>query len=288
VGIKDNLSLCKSVWSVTFKTLAKYPSLLVPFFVNAVFQGLVLTVLFYYPRSPFAAVLAPPVKAFYGARFLHYPYNFLLLPKLFYYGQVLSMLTLGVVMLGMAMGMVSQVHTEGTKPRIGGNINRSIRRYFPLLGVWLLTFIISSIILRGPAFLVMKFMQPTTFARILLQVVSYGGILAVFLTEALFIYAYPAIVIERLGFLKGIARSFSVSKGVFLTTAVLVIVPRILDVIGIIAKDKMAAATNVSFPDFPEITVVMLAILIGITVITDSLVFLSTANLFMLKKETEK
>ncbi len=273
---------------MTFKTLAKYPSLLIPFLVTAVFEGLVLTVLFYYPRSPFAAIFGPPVKAFYGIRFLHYPYNFLLLPKLFYYGQVLATLTLGVVMFGMAMGMVSQIHTEGTKPRIGGSINRSLRRYLPLVGVWLVTFIISLIILRGPAFLIMKFMQPTTFAKILLQVVSYGGILAVFLVEALFIYAYPAIVVERLGFLKGIARSFSISTGVFLTTAILVIVPRILDVIGIIIKDKMSSATNLSFPDFPEITVVMLAILIGITFITDSLVFLSTANLFMLKKETEK
>lgn len=288
MGIKDNLSLCKSVWSVTFKTLAKYPSLLVPFFMNAVFQGLVLTVLFYYPRSPFAAIFGPPIKAFYGIRFLHYPYNFLLLPKLFYYGQVLATLTLGVVMFGMAMGMVSQIHSEGTSPRIGGNINRSLRRYLPLVGVWLVTFIISLIILRGPAKLIMKFMQPTIFAKILLQVVSYGGILAVFLIEALFIYAYPAIVVERAGFLKGIARSFSISKSVFLTTAILVIVPRILDVIGIIIKDKMTSATNISFPDFPEITVVMLAVLIGITLITDSLVFLSTANLFMLKKETEK
>ncbi|MDP3786156.1 MAG: hypothetical protein Q8R05_01160 [Candidatus Omnitrophota bacterium] len=288
MGIKDNLSLCKSVWSVTFKTLAKYPSLLIPFFMNAVFQGLVLTVLFYYPRSPFSAIFGQPVQAFYGIRFLHYPYNFLLLPKLFYYGQILATLTLGVVMFGMAMGMVSQIHTEGTAPRIGGSINRSLRRYLPLVGIWLVTFIISLIILRGPAFLIMKFMQPTTFAKILLQVVSYGGILAVFLVEALFIYAYPAIVVERAGFLKGIARSFSISKGVFLTTAILVIVPRILDVIGIIIKDKMTNATNINFPDFPEITVVMLAILIGITLITDSLVFLSTANLFMLKKETEK
>jgi len=288
MGIKENLSLCKSVWSVTFKTLAKYPVLLIPFFVNAVFQGLVLTVLFYYPRSPFSAIFGPPVKAFYGIRFLHYPYNFLLLPKLFYYGQVLMTLTLGVVMFGMAMGMVSQIHTEGTKPRIGGNINRSLRRYLPLAGVWLVTFIISLIILRGPAFLITKFMQPTTFARILLQVVSYGGILAVFIMEALFIYAYPAIVVERAGFLKGIARSFSVSKGVFLTTAILVIVPRILDFIGLIMKEKIAGAANITFPDFPEITAVILAILIGITLITDSLVFLSTANLFMLKKDTEK
>jgi hypothetical protein len=256
--------------------------------MNAVFQGLILTVLFYYPRSPFSVIFAQPVKAFYGIRFLHYPYNFILLPKLFYYGQVLATLTLGVVMFGMAMGMVSQIHTEGTSPRIGGNINRSLRRYLPLVGVWLATFIISLIILRGPAFLIMKFMQPTTFAKILLQVVSYGGILAVFLVEALFIYAYPAIVVERAGFLKGIARSFSISKSVFLTTAILVIVPRILDVIGIIVKDKMTSATNISFPDFPEVTVVMLGVLIGITLITDSLVFLSTANLFMLKKETEK
>lgn len=285
MGIKDSVSLSGSVWSVTFKMLGRYPRLLIPFFITAIFEGLVLAVLFYSPRPPFSIVFVPPVKAFFGERFLHYPNNFLVLPQLFYYGQVLATMTVGVVMFGMAMGMVYQANTEGEKVKIAGNINRSIRRYVTLAGVWLVTFIISLIILRGPRFLVVKFLQPTAFAKVLLQVLFYAGIVLVFLVEAFFIYAYPAIIIERRKFLGAIKRSFDISRSVFLTTIILIITPRILDVAIMVFKQHLVGLMNLTLP---EITLVILAASVVVTFITDSLVFLTTANLFVLTKETEK
>lgn len=286
MGNKGSFSLSISIWSVTFRMLRKYPRLLLPFFINALLEGLVLGGLFYFPRPPFSAVLAPPIKAFFGEPFLHYPNNFLLLPQIFYYGQVLIMMTAGVVMFGMAMGMVYQASSgEGEEVKIFGNLNRAIRRYASLIGVWLTTFIISLVILRGPHFLAIKFLHPTTFAGILLQMLFYAGIGLVFLAEALFIYAYPAIIVERRKFLGAIKRSFGVSKRVFLTTVILIAVPRVLDVAVTISKQNLRQFMNLTFP---EVTLVILVFGIIVTFITDSLVFLTAGNLFVLMKETEK
>lgn len=285
MGIRSALSLSKSIWSVTFKMLARYPRILLPFFITALFEGLVLTVLFYYPRPPLTIIFAKPIRAFFGEHFLHYPDNFLLLPQLFYYGQIFVMMTVGVVMFGMAMGMVHQANTEGEEVKIFGSLNRALRRYITLAGLWLVTFILSLIILKVPRLLVVKFLQPTASAKIFLQVLFYGSVVLTFIIEVLFIYAYPAIIIERRKFLGAIKKSFSISKGVFLTTIVLVITPRILDVLVMVLRQKFIGLMNLTLP---EITLVILAVGVAVTFITDSLVFLTTANLFVFSKETEK
>lgn len=288
MDIRKNLSLSKSVWSVTFKMLAKYPQLVLPFLIIAVLQGLALAVLYYYPRYPFSVLFGPIVQAFFGVRFLHYPYNFLLLPQFFYYSQILIVVTAGVLMYGMVFGMAYQAHTEGGKLRIVGNFNRSLRKYFSLAGVWLTVFIISLIVVRSPAFVLMKFAPPVLWAKLLLQIFLYGGILLIFFAEMLFIYAYPAIIIERKGFFTSLRRSFEIFKRFFLTTVILVFIPRILDIIAVLLKQRLAGAANLAFPIFPEMSVVVLAVVIIVSFITDSLVFLAISNLFILNLETEK
>src|SRR5512137_299041 len=71
-----------NTYNLVFKALTRQQKLWVPFIIF-VFTELVLLMLLYVaPRQPFNAVLAPPIRAFWGERFLHYPANFLLLPKL--------------------------------------------------------------------------------------------------------------------------------------------------------------------------------------------------------------
>lgn len=265
--------------------IARYPRVLLPFFIKAVFEALALAVLFYSPRPPLSVVFAPPIKSFFGAGFLHYPNNFSLLPTLFYYSQIFVMITSGVIIYGMAMGMVSQAHSEGEEVKIFGNFNRAVRRYFALIGIWLITFILSLVISKVPPVIIKGLMQPTPSAILLLQIVSYIGIILIFVVEAFFIYAYPAIIIERKGFFGAIKRSFNVTGHVFLTTFVLILVPRLFEFLYIFAKQKQQGLMNLTVP---EITLVILGAGILLTFITDALVFLSAANLFILKQETEK
>lgn len=285
MGIGSGFSLSGSVWSITFRMIAKYPRVLLPFFIKAVFEALALAVFFYSPRSPFSIVFAQPIKSFFGASFLHYPYNFSLLPTLFYYGQIFVMLTFGVIMYGMAMGMVSQAHSEGGEVKILGNFNRAARRYFALIGIWLITFILSVIVSRVPPIIIKNLMQPSPSAILLLQIITYVGIVLVFAIEAFFIYAYPAIIIERKGFFGAIGRSFGVMRHVFLPTIILVFVPRFIEFLYMFVKQRQQGLMNLTVP---EITLVILGVGIFLTFVADALVFLSTANLFILKQETEK
>ncbi|HRZ67591.1 MAG TPA: hypothetical protein P5521_05610, partial [Candidatus Omnitrophota bacterium] len=253
--------------------------------LKAIFEGIVLSVLFYFPRPPFTALFAKPIKNIFGAAYLHYPYNFNILPTLFYYGQVIVMILFGVIMYGMAVAMVSQAHSEGEGVRAFGSFNRAARRYFALLGIWAIIYILSFVILKAPTWIVTSTMQRTPSSVMLLQVLSYAGIAVAFLVEALFIYAYPAMIIERRGVFGAIARSFGVVKHVFFATIVLVFIPRLLEVLFMLVKQKQQGLMNLTFP---EITLYILAAGIIISFVTDSLVFLSTANLFILKQETEK
>lgn len=277
--------MIRTVWAITFRMVAKYPAVLLPFLLKAIFEGIVLAVLFYFPRPPFTAIFAQPVKNIFGAAYLHYPYNFNILPTLFYYGQVVVMVIFGVIMYGMAVAMVSQAHTEGEGVRAFGSFNRAVRRYFALLGIWAVIYILSFVILKAPTWIITSTMQRTPSSVMLLQVLSYTGIAVAFLVEALFIYAYPALIIERRGVFGAIARSFGVVKHVFFTTILLVFIPRLLEVLFMLVKQKQQGLMNLTFP---EITLYILIAGIVVSFITDSLVFLSTANLFMLKQETEK
>ena len=265
--------------------IAKYPRVLLPFFIKAIFEALALAVFFYSPRPPFSIVFAEPIKNFFGANFLHYPYNFTLLPTLFYYGQILVMLTVGALMYGMAMGMVSQAHSENEEVKISGNFNRAARRYFALVGIWLITFILSLVILKLPPFILKKMMLQTPSAVLLLSIISYTGVVVIFVIETLFIYAYPAVIIERKSILGAIGRSFSVVRHVFLPTIILVFVPRFFEFLYVFVRQKQQGLMNLTVP---EITLVILGVNIVLTLFTDAFVFLSAANLFILKQETEK
>jgi len=276
--IKESLSLFKDTVGSTFKIVRRYPVLLLPFLITAIVQACALTILFNAPRPPVSIVLAPPIRAFFGDRFLHYPDNFLLLPQLFYFVGVIILMCFGVIMFGMSMGMLYQANAKAEKIKIFGNLNRSIRRYFALVSVWIIPFVISLIILRGPRYLIFTFLKPTDPAKILFHLSFYIGVILVFIVEGFFIYTYPSIIVERKKIIGAIKNSFSVAKGALLVTVLLIAVPRVLDIGVILLKQNLIRFMNISVP---EITLVILAGEIIITFITDSLVFLTTANLFI-------
>ena len=58
-------------WQDTFVLLNKYRSIFVPFFITVVLEGIVLYILYLAPQKPVSTVFAPPIRAFFGERFLH-------------------------------------------------------------------------------------------------------------------------------------------------------------------------------------------------------------------------
>ena len=281
--IKESFGVARSVWSMTFKMARKRPCMILPFFVTAVFNAVALTVLFYSPRYPLSRIFAPLIKAFSNVRYLHYPANFLLLPKMFYYMQIGIMLTVGVLMFGMAVSLILHV-SVGEKPRIAGSFNKSARRYFTLAGIWIIAFIISFAVMRVPMWLVVKFFSGSALAPIIFRVARYGGLLCILVIEAFLVFSYPAAIIEKRKLFSSIKRSFFTSKKVFLTMLILIFTPRIFEIVLIIIRRRLM---SYAFGTVPEATLIILGVGIAVAFIADFLVMASITNLFILTKETE-
>ncbi len=285
MSIKEAFNISKSVWSMSVKMARKYPVILLPFFITAICNALTLAVLYYFPRKPWSLFFASPIRNFKGEKFLHYPSNFLVLPELFYYFQIFIMATVGIIMFGMAVNLIYQANSGNVLPRPAGSFNKSVRRYLTLIGIWATLFVLSFIILKVPAIILVKFLGAKPITLILLRIFFYSGFILVIIIEALLVYAYPAAIIDKKKYFASLKNSFGLSKRVFIASLILVAAPRLLEVGYIIARGYM-------IPFFvkhvPELSVGVIAFGIVLVLFTDFFVICAVTNLYILAKETEK
>ena len=284
MGTLKVLEIVKSTWKLTFKTLCEHPRILFPFFITVLAEVFFLSAFYYAPRPPLVAVLGPPIKKFFGEVYLHYPVNFALLPTLFYYGQIFVWLTVGVCMLGVTVSMINQVHEGRPCPSIIGSLNRALRRYPSLFLFALLIFLLSLASFRIPRYLIMKFYFLPRGKFFSLQAFFFISFFVAIAFESLLAYGIPSIIIERRSFIGALKRTFSLCRGMFVPTFILIVSPRLLDLMMAFLKQKLPF---IMVKTFPDITLFILGLGIAITFITDLLVIACITNLFLVKKDTE-
>jgi hypothetical protein len=100
------LSLFKKSYSVTVRSLQKNPRIFIPFLVFAVLEALSFIFLYLAPREPLRAVMGPIIKTMWGEQFLHYPRNFLILPKLAGYARMVLSVLFGSILTGVAIALL--------------------------------------------------------------------------------------------------------------------------------------------------------------------------------------
>ena len=98
------------IYQQVFSVLKKNPTVWLLFIAVGVFDLSALMALFLAPCEPVSYMLAPIIRAFWGDRFLHYPYNFLLLPKLFNHVHFLIATLIGVFVSGLVIKKI-EAHT---------------------------------------------------------------------------------------------------------------------------------------------------------------------------------
>lgn len=269
------MKLALRTWRQLFESLAKNPVILLPFLIVGLFDAFLLILIFLAPQPPFSAVFAPPIRAFWGERFLHYPLNLVLIPKLFSYAHIFTTAIIGVLMTGLAIGMLSEVKT-GNKPQILLNFILALKRYFVLLAIWLIMFILAFLVYKIPNFLSIN-------NRVIVQVAFFLSFLITILIQVVFIYAIPAAFIERKGLIPAIKRGISFSKNYFLSTLILVLTPAVFYIPVMILKGKIPVLMS---RFFPETALVILGLGIVVSVFIDFVVTCSTTILFINQSKT--
>ena len=275
--IKEKFKIAVDTWKATLGLFKRNPAILIPFALVGLLDAVILLLIYLAPRPPLSALLAPPIRAFWGERFLHYPSNLLLIPRLFDYGRIISTALMGVLMTGAAIGMLKQAG-EGLKPKILFNLVKSLRMYLRLLVIWLAVFGLITAVLKGFPFVLR--LKPGAASQLL----RYGGFLISILIQVIFIYAMPAVMIEEKKAWAAIKRSLSFSKSAFLASLILVMAPMLVYIPLIILRGKLALLMSKLFP---EAVLIFLGLNILASVIIDCLVTCSTAILFLNKKKDE-
>jgi hypothetical protein len=254
------------IWREVISILRKHPKIFIPFIILGVLNAFMLYLLYLTPQRPVAYILAPPIRVFFGERFLHYPFNLFILPKLFNYAKIALGGLLGMLMSAWAISIVSNV-VKANKASLLINFKKSIKRYFSLLAVWSLAFILVS--------LVTKFFKPQNGSKIIFTFIYFFLVISI---QILFIYIIPLLIIERRKLFSALKENLFVLKKLFMPTIALVLFPTIIYLPILIARAKTELLVN---KFFPEIILIILAVGIAVSFIIDLVITISTTILFL-------
>lgn len=286
---KKTFSL-RSIYQFTFHSLKSQPKIFLPFLIFAAVETVFLFFIYVAPRVPFRIVLGPPIRAFWGEGFLHYPANFLLLPKLASMSRTFLSVILGSLTTGLAVGMVCEIYNKKTT-KLLSIFKSTIKKYVALFGVVFfitiifyalakLTFIcLSRYFMAGHATLLS--LKPAFWLGPIL--VSINLLIGIFV-QAAFVYAIPILIVENKNLFKVIIESFVLFTKLFIPTMVLVILPILLYIPIIVLQYNTSCLINNVFPE--SVLIISFVSLIISSLVIDFLITVSTTFLYLKNKES--
>jgi len=278
-----------NTYNLVFKALTRQQKLWVPF-VIFMFTELVLFMLLYVaPRQPFSVVLAPPIKAFWGARFLHYPANFLLLPKLGALLRNYLTIFLGSFLTGTAVVLFAEAFQE-KRVKLREGFKAGLKKYFSLLiVVSLMTVILFGLVrlleigltryfISGHKTLL--FLKPQIWMGPLL--VAINLVVAV-LIQGMFVYVFPLLMLNNVKLLPALLRSPAIFIKLFWPTVSLIVLPFLFYMPIIVLQFKTGFLIDRVFPE--AVLYVCIAGIVLSSLVLDLLITFSTTALFLQNQE---
>jgi len=192
----------------------KNPVILLLFLLLGIFDFLNLTVLFFAHSFPFSKVLAPIIRRLWGDRFLYYPDNLFLLPKLFGYAHIVLLTTFGLFITAIVIKLI-EAHVNGSQSNSSLDAaGIALKKYIGMAIVWV------------ASFFALRFIGQWITAQIghavIIQVLLFWLVFLIF--QSLIAFLFPALVLAPKGFFKPIAEGLLASiKHLFLLLKLLFI-----------------------------------------------------------------
>ncbi len=291
------MSAVTKTFSATVKIFKDHPKIFLPFLTLCLLQILALIILYFSPRLPLRTVFGPIIHTFFGQRsgstFLHYPYNFLLLPKLFQISSLGLSLFFGALTSGAAIFMVQSVYNKKSEDFLGA-LWLSFKKYvylFIIVALWITLLHYSSKVL---IFCFAKFtvlIAKLGFYMILklflrLPFLSVTNFLLTVFVHSLLVYAIPILVLDKEKLWKSIFKSLVFFKRNMLSTLILVGLPMLIYLPFSLLLQKPVFLMNKFFPE-----IVAYIIFVGIAVnylLIDPLITTCSALFYLSRRKENK
>jgi|GEM_PF-659283 len=274
-----------AIWKPVTSLLMSEPRVLIPFCLLAVIEIFALWFLSCSPHFPINVIMAPPIKSIWGPTYLHYPYIYELLPRMFYYAKIVIGVMIGALTSGMAVLMV-YYYKKSRRIDLKEIFFAVLKRYVSLFILAIILFTCVHFVMKEPSVLLLKyffakhakllFLGPKFWFGIFLPVLQF--VMAVVL-QALFVYAIPYIVIKEKKFIPALVLGVGLFFKKFLKTFVAVLVPMFLYIPVTIIRANMSLIAGMFNPE-AIVVVLLIGIVVG-TVIVDALVTLATTLIFI-------
>ncbi len=269
-------------------TIINNPTILFPFCISAFIQLLILEILYFAPRYPLNIFFGPIIGRVWGEQFLHYPFNFTLLPKLFQMIQIPIYIFIGSFFIAMAVAIIIRIN-DGKTVHIKQTIKEISSSYvhvviIALIGYLLvLSFFKIYGILFNRALLIHS--QNGIFywlKKIIIDGTPYFNLLLSVIAATIFAYVIPIIIIEKKKIFTAIWINFKTLWNSFWSTFCIVLLPSLLFVPVILFRISISKGKGMGSP---ELGLIILILSIIVMVLIDSIVYTGITIFYLLRKE---
>lgn len=265
-----------------------HPPILLPFITIAFLQMLILEILYFAPRFPLSAFFNPLVRTRWGEEFIHYPTNFVILPKLFQYAQIPLYIFVSSFLITVAIASIAAIN-DGRKVKFLSACRDMLSQYVHVFVAAVLSFGVFYGCHRIYGLMVGRALQISSnegpFFMIKTAVIKgapYFNLIIGILVTTVFAFVFPLIAIERKKVFSAIGRNFKYLWGSFWYMIALVALPTVFYVPVLLLRSNIAAIAQTTFP---EIRVLVLLASIVVTIFIDATVYTAITMYYLLKKE---
>lgn len=233
---KTGYSIIKSVYTLTYRSFKADRIILAPFAVFAGLEALSLIFLYLIPRPPLRHIFGPMIRTFWSDFYLHYPNNFLLLPKLAYFARMGLAIAIGSLLGAVAVSLVAHVYNKqhSTLKKSFIAVLKNYPSFFiiaviSILGYYLTVKLTSHLLLSY--FLAGHTKLLFVPARFWLgPVLFFINLALAIIIQSFFVYAVPMIVIDHDKLIKAMVKSFVLFYKKFIPTVILVGLPILISI----------------------------------------------------------
>lgn len=269
-------------------TYIAHPVILIPFVTIAFIQLLVLEILYFSPRFPLSIFFNPVVKSLWGGQYVHYPANFLVLPKLFQNVQVFIYIFIGSYFIAVAIGIIAVLNSNG-KISLFSSCRDALRQYVHIFVGALISFIVFFGLHKLYNFLMLKALNISSIEgayNIIKNVIFWGSpyvnLLIGTFVAAIFAFVFPIIIIDKKKIFAALWLNFKNLWGSFWFIFLVAMIPTLFYLPVLLIRNNINGLADALFP---EVRIIVLMVSIIVTMFIDATIYTAMTLFYLLKKE---
>jgi len=271
-------------------TFVSNPVVLVPFITIAFLKLLLLEIFYFAPRYPLSVFFGPIIRRFWGEAYMHYPFNFAILPQLIRWPLVVTDIFLGSFFIAMAISIIYCLNNNKTV-KIPAILRTTLAQYVHIIMNALLIFGVFYGLYRVYGLAIARALKIASKSGIfyiikvtVLQGAPYVNLLIGVFVTALFAFVLPIIIIEKKKIHTALIANFKNASGSYVVIFALILIPTLFYIPVVLLRNSIPMIAD---SIFPGLRFLVLVLSVFVITIIDAIVYTSITMFYLLKKENK-